>query len=175
MDNVSVLWERQAGETAAAFEAFAHYRDSGSTRSLRDTRRALDRPWTTISDWSKKYRWVIRVAAFDAEQDRANRIKRQEDAEDARERAVKGAQLVQRIALKGLMQIDGRMGNAEENPPGSLLRYWKEAVEMEFVALGLPISVVKQQVEEPPSVADLQLREREEMYRRAGETLTSRR
>lgn len=101
-----------------------------------------------VERWSSRFRWRQRAAAFDAERDRINREKRQEQADEARNRALRGAQLVQSIAYKALQQINQRPGNVEENPPASLLRYWREGVEMEFVALGLPISVVKQQVEE---------------------------
>jgi hypothetical protein len=110
------------------------------------------------------------VAAYDAEQDRANRQQRQQAAEDARDRAVRGAQLLQRIALKGLMQVDGRIPNAEENPPANLLRYYREGVELEFLALGMPISVIRQEVE-APTPEELAAREKAETYSRAARAL----
>lgn len=66
-------WERQDGETARAWEAFCKYRDMGPDRSLRKVVQALNKNLTTIAEWSSKYEWVKRVAAWDAEQDRIAR------------------------------------------------------------------------------------------------------
>lgn len=67
------LWERQQDETPKAYEAFCVYRDQGVNRSLRQTVRDLNKNLTTIAEWSSKYDWVKRVAAWDAEQDRVAR------------------------------------------------------------------------------------------------------
>ncbi len=169
-----LFYERQPGETARAYQAFAHYRDSGATRSLRRTRQDLDASWTTLSEWSSKHLWVSRAEAYDAEQDRRRRIEREEAAEAARDRAIKGAQLVQSIALKGLQQViggrinKGEIVEAEENPPMALLRYWREGVEMEFVALGLPINVIREQVESPDS-EQVKAQRKAENYRHASQ------
>lgn len=66
-------WERQDGETARAWEAFCIYRDMGPDRSLRKVVQELNKNLTTIAEWSSKYDWVKRVAAWDAEQDRIAR------------------------------------------------------------------------------------------------------
>lgn len=66
-------WERQAGETPKAFEAFAIYRDMGVERSLRKVGQRLNKSVTQIGEWSSKYDWVERCRAWDAEQDRIAR------------------------------------------------------------------------------------------------------
>lgn len=160
---VVAIWERQNGETGKAYAAFCVYRDQGpSSRSLRSTAEEIyGRPGANqgqVEEWSRKYDWVFRVDAYDAEQDRTNRLKRQEDAEEARERAVRGSHLLQSIALKALHEVNqGRLLASGEmvpelNPPATLLRYYREGVELEFLALGIPISVIRQEVEEPSAL-----------------------
>ena len=51
------LWERQPGESAQAYEAFAIYRDMGSNRSLRVVAEQLSKSDTLIKRWST---WMIR-------------------------------------------------------------------------------------------------------------------
>lgn len=70
-------WERQNGETDAAWEAFVVYRDDPSMpRSVRRTARALAKNSTTVRDWSAEYGWVMRAAEFDAYLDRQRVIAR---------------------------------------------------------------------------------------------------
>lgn len=64
-------WERQEGESAKAFAAFQRYRDQPTMeRSLRRLAVNLDRSLEMLGRWSKRWRWVHRVTAWDAEQDR---------------------------------------------------------------------------------------------------------
>ena len=79
-------WERQDGETAKAFEAFAIYRDMGPDRSLRKVVQSLNKNLTTIAEWSSKYEWVKRAAAWDAEQDRIARIQQLKEIKAMRNR-----------------------------------------------------------------------------------------
>lgn len=175
------IWERQAGETGKAYAAFCVYRDQGpSSRSLRSTCEAFYNGTTSnltqIAEWSRKYDWVFRVDAYDAEQDRINRLKRQEDAEEARQRAKSGAHLLQSIALKALHEVNqGRLLASgervpEHNPNATILRYYREGVELEFLALGIPISVIRQEVEEPTAL-ELESQRKAENRQRALGTL----
>ena len=66
-------WERQPEETAKAFQAFCVYRDMGPERSLNKLVQTLHKNSTTLGEWSGKYEWVSRCAAWDAEQDRIAR------------------------------------------------------------------------------------------------------
>lgn len=66
-------WERQQEETTKAFEAFCVYRDLGTDRSIAKAGKQLGKNRVTLEQWSSKYDWVKRVAAWDAEQDRIAR------------------------------------------------------------------------------------------------------
>ena len=59
------LWERQPGESAQAYEAFAIYRDMGSNRSLRVVAEQLSKSDTLIKRWSREKKWGERCRAYD--------------------------------------------------------------------------------------------------------------
>lgn len=67
MNEEAKKFERQPGETARAFEAFCVYREGGAARSLVGTAQKLAKNSTTIKEWSAKWAWVERAAAFDAD------------------------------------------------------------------------------------------------------------
>lgn len=98
-------WERQKGETSRAYEAFAAYRDLGPNRSQSKTSKKLGKNSRTIADWSTKYDWVKRAAAWDAEQDRLARQAQIDEIKKMRKRhtdlasamLVKAARALQRI------------------------------------------------------------------------------
>jgi hypothetical protein len=82
------VWERLPGEASKAFHGFAHYRDAGPGRSVDKGWRQhqvdclgkpqpphgkrADKGWT---DWSRRWGWVERAAAWDHEADRQVRAK----------------------------------------------------------------------------------------------------
>lgn len=98
-------WERQKGETPRAWEAFSVYRDMGADRSITKTAQHLHKNRTTIGEWSRKYDWVKRATAWDAEQDRIARQSQIDEIKKMRKRhadlatamLVKAAKALQRI------------------------------------------------------------------------------
>lgn len=98
-------WERQKGETSKAWEAFSIYRDMGADRSHAKLSQRLSKNTRTIAEWSKKYEWVKRAAAWDAEQDRIARQSQIDEIKKMRKRhadlasamLVKAARALQRI------------------------------------------------------------------------------
>jgi len=63
-------WERQEGESAVAYEAFAAYRDMGTDRGILKVAKKLSKSATLIKRWSAGHNWVNRVEEWDIEQDR---------------------------------------------------------------------------------------------------------
>lgn len=85
-------WERQPGESAPAFQAFAAYRDMGADRQslggLRKVARTINKSGSLIGRWSTENGWQARVAAWDLQMDReAQRELRDHRAEAARRQA----------------------------------------------------------------------------------------
>ena len=125
------LWERQPEETARAFEAFVVYRDLGANRSLRKTAQELGKNCTTISEWSAKYDWVKRVAAWDAEQDRITRNEMLAEMASTRKRQRQQAKRMQEKGMELLESIS--IGDAKLSEVVSLL---KAGMEQERIAIG---------------------------------------
>jgi hypothetical protein len=64
-------WDQQVDESAAAFLAFAAYRDMGlGMRSIRKVRAAVGKgSHSTLSQWNTQHEWLRRVTAWDAHND----------------------------------------------------------------------------------------------------------
>lgn len=125
------LWERQPGETARAFEAFAVYRDMGASRSLRKTVQQLNKNLTTIAEWSSKYDWVKRVAAWDAEQDRIARVEMMADMAATRKRQRQNAKRMQEKGMEFLESVI-----AGEPALRDIVQLLKAGMEQERIAIG---------------------------------------
>jgi hypothetical protein len=67
-------WERQPGESTKAFAAFCSYRDFGPARSHLRVADEVGRHRTQIGGWSTKFQWMIRVDAYDADQEQRARV-----------------------------------------------------------------------------------------------------
>lgn len=125
------LWERQPEETARAFEAFCVYRNLGANRSIRKTAQELNKNCTTIAEWSSKYDWVKRVAAWDAEQDRIARNEMLADMAATRKRQRKNAQRMQERGMEFLENVV-----AGEPALRDIVQLLKAGMEQERIAIG---------------------------------------
>lgn len=124
-------WERQPGESAKAFEAFAEYRDMGVSRSIRKAAQNLNKATTTLAEWSTKYDWVKRCAAWDAEQDRIARLEMLAEMSSTRKKQRRQAQKMQEKGMELLGSIN--IGDAKLSEIVSLL---KTGMEQERIAIG---------------------------------------
>ncbi|NUK14069.1 hypothetical protein [Streptomyces lunaelactis] len=124
-------WERQSGESVQAFEAFAVYRDLGPTRSVTKAARQLDKSRSLLGRWSTAYAWVMRVSAYDREQDRVFLAEQHQARRDIARRHAKLAQAFLGKAVARLQSLDPR-----ELSPGELLRFFQVAAEIERRAAG---------------------------------------
>lgn len=124
-------WERQPGESSKAFEAFAVYRDLGVNRSLKKAAQNLNKAVTTLAEWSTKFEWVNRCAAWDAEQDRIARSELMADMAATRKKQRERARRMQDKGMDLLESIN--IGEAKLSEIVSLL---KAGMEQERICLG---------------------------------------
>jgi hypothetical protein len=66
-------WERRDDESDRNFEAFAHYRDLGAERTIKQTAQDLGKSEGYCEQLSGRFGWVGRALAWDDEQDRRKR------------------------------------------------------------------------------------------------------
>lgn len=150
------LWERQPGETAAAFRAFCKYRDAGGDRSLRAL---AGTPKGTQKDpkrrhhsaWSREWGWVERAAAFD---DRMDRIATEAIGEQRKQAAVAWSerreedresawQLGDRIVKELMRMLDDPPQPDPDKPPVRLgLRDYKNLLDGLIRAFNLKGSAI---------------------------------
>lgn len=104
------LWERQPGESAQAYEAFAIYRDMGSNRSLRVVAEQLSKSDTLIKRWSREKKWGERCRAYDNHFDDVARQEALRKYKKMRTRHIGIALQLQEKALAELKNLpDGSM------------------------------------------------------------------
>ena len=72
------VWDKQFSDTPLSFEAFVMYRDAGPHRSLTPVSEKLGKRPRLLYNWSSKYAWMDRVAAWDAHNEaiKADMLKR---------------------------------------------------------------------------------------------------
>lgn len=66
-------WERMTGEPPAAWAAFQTYRDLGQGRTIRKAAEVLGKSPAHLSEYSARFSWPDRAAAWDNELDRLTR------------------------------------------------------------------------------------------------------
>lgn len=124
-------WERQRGESQKAFEAFAIYRDMGSTRSIQKVAQKLTKSEALLRRWSAKWNWVERAKEYDLEMDRQHRLQQEEERRKMAERHAKQAMMFQNKILERLRTLD-----PNRLTPADLIRWFDIAVKVERLARG---------------------------------------
>jgi hypothetical protein len=100
-------WERQAGESEEAFDAFQRYRElPPGQRSVVKVGQLCGKNPSLISRWSSRHHWLQRVGAFDAWVDQARVSAQLEALREMWKRQTSMALLGQQQALAWLQQID---------------------------------------------------------------------
>ena len=99
------LWERQEGESAPAFQAFAAYRDMGAERSLAKVAQKLGKSKALMERWSSRWQWGIRADAWDDEMDRCACRELQKGIAEMRKNHVGIAKAMLVKALQALQKI----------------------------------------------------------------------
>jgi hypothetical protein len=100
-------WERQAGESEEAFDAFQRYRElPPGQRSVVKVGQLCGKNPSLISRWSSRHHWVGRVVAFDAWVDQQRVSAQVQALTEMWRRQVSMALLGQQQALAWLQQVD---------------------------------------------------------------------
>lgn len=141
-------WERQIGESARAFEAFQVYRDMGVNRNIRAAAQQVGKSKTTIQKWSSNHKWVERVAAWDAEQDRITRQAQLDDIKKMRKRHADLASAMLVKAARALQRIP-----EDEIKAGDVSRMVDTAAKLERISRGDVETVVEERVGETQPTA----------------------
>ena len=119
-------WERQEGESAKAFEAFTIYLEMGDERGIRAVAQQLDKSRTLIGRWSTTYRWVERVAAYDADVQRKAHAAAVKKQKKMAERHISIALQLQEKALAALAAT-----KPQDIDPKVLVTMLREATKLE--------------------------------------------
>lgn len=136
-------WEKRPDESGKAWNAFVIYRDMGLKRSLRGLIAREDvstNDLKQVGQWSSKYGWVARVAAWDAEQDRQFALKMQEARVEAATRNLAVARNAITLASKRIVEMvneDVKLSAADTT------RLLDTATKLERMVLGEPTEVVQ--------------------------------
>ena len=111
----AAIWLRLGNESAAAYSAFVVYREQTPPRSIRKAARALARGQRTLEEWSSKYEWVERAAAYTDHLDQLVLIAQEEEIvrrrRDENEQAFQLAQAMRgliRARLLGVVDDEGK-------------------------------------------------------------------
>ncbi|MFI1563895.1 hypothetical protein ACH4ZX_12680 [Streptomyces sp. NPDC020490] len=135
MADSAEAWERQPGESAAAWEAFACYRDLGLSRSISKVAERLAKSRTLIERWSTAHRWVLRAEAWDREQDRLWRADQQQAAREVARRHARLASAAQSKIVAQLQQLD-----PSRLSPSDVIRWLEVTVRIERQAYGMDLA-----------------------------------
>lgn len=119
-------WERQQGESEVAFEAFSLYRDKGAERTLTAVADELQKSYTLIRRWAKRWEWSDRVREYDNDKERQAKKEAEKGLRDMYARQTKIAMSVQTKALQALEKLDPDNMSAKD-----IKEYIKMATDLE--------------------------------------------
>ncbi|WP_327375826.1 hypothetical protein OG393_18810 [Streptomyces sp. NBC_01216] len=166
MADSAEAWERQSGESSAAWEAFACYRDLGLSRSIGKVAERLAKSRTLIERWSTSHRWVLRAEAWDREQDRLWRAERHQAACEVARRHARLASAAQSKIVAQLQQLD-----PSRLSPSDVIRWLEVTIRIERQAYGMDLADVPStftgpQMADVTGLTDEERRARMEQLRR---------
>lgn len=128
-------YDPRGDETAAAFRAFAIYRNLGPGRTVAQVAKLLERNPSNLEKWCTRHDWVARAAAFDAVAEVAAADEVLEREITVRVRQAKFARVLQQRAVETL-------AGTKANPKTPLtnreaIHAFRVGVEAERRALGM--------------------------------------
>lgn len=151
-------WERQPGETDAAWRAFVVYRDLGPDRTLLEAYRqryckeTATNPAGHVTAWASAHRWVNRARSYDAYIERQARAEQEtvwlrrsrQHAEEAWQRAqelhIRASEMLKWPLSRTTYDEDGQtiIVKPAKWTMGDVVRMVKTADDLKRLALGQP-------------------------------------
>lgn len=105
-DTAALPWERQPEEGSKPFQAFACYRDMDpGERSLAKVAKELHKSTTLMGRWSRDWKWVERVRAYDNYRDRQDQEEAAREYKKFRKRQREAGRRMQEQALEALESL----------------------------------------------------------------------
>lgn len=95
-------------------EAFVIYRDMGNDRSLRAVAQALQKDQSLVARWSMQNNWRMRVAAWDAEQDRVRQAAAKAELERVTRKHARAIEDTIEVLMQPAVQLAQRLRNGDE-------------------------------------------------------------
>jgi hypothetical protein len=131
-------WEMWPQEPTEAYEGFICFRDLGSSRNLTKVAETLKKPYSTIADWSSRYRWQHRVRQYVQHLDKQNVDSQIEAIIEMNCRHARLAQTFVNEVAKRLETFN------ELLKPLEMIRWFEVAVKIERLTLGEETDIVRQ-------------------------------
>jgi hypothetical protein len=135
-----------------AHAAFAIYREQAPPRSIRKAARALGRGQRTLEEWSSKYKWVDRAAAYTDHLDQLalaaledNIVRRRREANEQVYQLARAMRGMVHARTFGVTDDEGKQLVAPLDPnvlgPSDLVRLFESSTKAIRLALGLPLDL----------------------------------
>lgn len=132
-------WDRQAKETARAFEGARLYFDQGPDRSLARVAEVLGKSLSLVKRWSGAHAWPARAAAFDLHM---REVEQQALEEETRRRGEeKAAEWAER--LEALRETEWRTSQAMLERVATMLKFPLEQQEVLGGQDGKSVTIIK--------------------------------
>lgn len=135
-------WKRLPTETSKQYNAFCIYRDLGPGRSIQKVanKRSGSGGLSKLKEWSSKYLWIERAAAYDEHLDGVWRSGFEEEIHEMAARHAREAKLFQEKVHERLEKID-----PDELKPHELIKWYETGVKIERLSRGVSTENVKRE------------------------------
>lgn len=131
-------WERQPGETEAAYRAFTTYRDLEPPRSFREAARRIGKAHSTLAKHARRHNWYERIEEYD---NHLTRQQQQAALEGWRLASAQHAEMVGAVRTKLRARLLGQGAtelDAEDLGWADVARLLRETVVLDRIVHGHP-------------------------------------
>ena len=140
---VPCLWERQEGESEAAWLAFLAFRDMEGKRTVAAVVKKCGKSRSLIDRWRKRWEWDKRILAYDNELQKAVFAEEVKGRREMNKRQIGLSALLQKAAMEALKTKDfSRMFDKD------IIAFIRLAAELERTARMDDISIFEREVVE---------------------------